>query len=72
MKTHIRMVVQEKFEPATIFAERLEAYCDHLKKDTSIFTSKVKFIKQPSIVAVTSASDGRQTATIQFITEDTI
>lgn len=59
------MVVQEGYEPASEFANRLEKIC----YDLSII-HKDKITMSP-IVFLTSASDGRQTATIQFVTNET-
>mgnify|MGYP003555102435 FL=1 len=62
-KNNIRMIVQGGGECAEDFAERLERNCNQLSKK---YASKIKSV--PTVV-MTSASDGRQTATIQFITK---
>jgi hypothetical protein len=63
-KNNIRMFVQERNEPAHEFAERLETICYDLSIE---YKDK---LQPPPIVFLTSASDGRQTATIQFITNE--
>lgn len=63
-KKNIRMVVQSQNETAQEFAERLESICNDLS---------VKYkdkMNMPPIVFLTSASNGRQTATLQFITSE--
>ncbi len=62
-KNNIRMIVQGGGEVAHEFAKRLEMNCDKLQKKYA------STIKSPPTVIMTSASDGRQTATIQFITK---
>ena len=52
------MVVQSQNE----FAERLESICYDLSIEHKL--------NMPPIVFLTSASDGRQTATLQFVTSD--
>jgi hypothetical protein len=64
-KNNIRMVVQSQCETAHEFAERLESIC----YDLSV-KHKDK-LHMPPIVFLTSASDGRQTATLQFVTTET-
>lgn len=63
-KTNVRMVVQETDECAADFAQSLEKICHDLSIKYKDKISGVPFI-------VTSASnDGRQTATIQFVTTE--
>ena len=64
-KNNIRMVVQSQDETAKEFAERLESICFDLSIE-----HKEK-LNMPPIVFLTSASDGRQTATLQFVTTET-
>ena len=59
------MVVQSQDETAKEFAERLESICFDLSIE-----HKEK-LNMPPIVFLTSASDGRQTATLQFVTTET-
>lgn len=56
------MIVQGSLETAADFAKRLEKVCLVLSKKYK------KTILNNPIIIVTSASDGRQTATIQFPT----
>ena len=63
-KNNIRMVVQSQDETAKEFAERLESICFDLSIE-----HKEK-LNMPPIVFLTSASDGRQTATLQFVTTE--
>lgn len=65
LKNNIRMVVQSQNETAKEFAERLESICYDLSIE-----HKDK-LNMPPIVFLTSASDGRQTATLQFVTSET-
>lgn len=64
-KNNIRMVVQSVGEVASEFAARLEGICSDLS-----VKHKDK-LNMPPIVFLTSASDGRQTATLQFVTDET-
>ncbi len=59
------MVVQYPGECAADFAKRLENMCQNLSIE---FEDK---IQMPPVIFLTSASDGRQTATLQFITNET-
>lgn len=61
-KNNIRIIVQLLDETAQEFAERLEGICEDLGSEHKVETPKVSFL--------TSASDGRQTATIQFIADN--
>lgn len=63
MKTNIRIIVQNNEECAADFAERLEGICNDLAEEYKEHTDSV------SIKFMTTASDGRQTATIQFFTQ---
>lgn len=54
------MRVQGPDENAVTFAKRLEKECEDLAKELNAIT--------PAICVMTSASDGRQTATIQIMT----
>lgn len=64
-KNNIRMVVQFPNETAKEFAKRLETICYDLSIE-----HKDK-LNVPPTVLLTSAGDGRQTATLQFITAET-
>ena len=59
IKNHIRIIVQGNIETGEEFAQTLEAICAELS---------VREQAIPQIAFMTSASDGRQTATIQFQT----
>ena len=65
MKNNIRIIVQDRLESAKDFAVRLETYINEL----SINCDNLVTIP-PEISAMTSSHDGRQTATIQFFTDD--
>jgi hypothetical protein len=64
MKNHIRIIVQGLNESSKDFARRLEEVCQELYDE---FKDSLSFYA-PSISFMTTASDGRQTATIQFAT----
>ena len=61
-KNNIRMVAQLPLESASEFAKRLELICYNLSEEHKTIT--------PPIIIPTSASDGRQTVTIQFMTTE--
>ncbi|MEK6829118.1 MAG: hypothetical protein AABY15_03245 [Nanoarchaeota archaeon] len=63
MKNNIRIIVQDSTEPGAEFAKRLEKICEDPSKE---FEETI--IDFPNIHHMTTASDGRQTATIQFLT----
>ncbi len=62
MKNNVRIIVQNLGETGAEYAKRLEEICEAIKIQES---QKVT----PTIMFMTSASDGRQTATIQFFTK---
>ncbi|MVO09759.1 hypothetical protein GOQ30_11375 [Flavobacterium sp. TP390] len=64
IKNNIRMVVQGPVENAFDFAVRLEKECDKIALQ---FKRK---INAAPIVFLTSDSSGRQTATLQFMTNE--
>lgn len=61
-KNNIRMRVQSIGETAAEFAQRLEGDCEEFQKELKS--------PMPPICVMTSAGDGRQTATIQCMTEE--
>lgn len=61
-KNNIRMIVQSIDENAKEFGKRIEDYCYEISLEFK------EELNMPPIVFLTSAADGRQTATLQFIT----
>ncbi len=59
-KVHIKMLVQSSNEFATVFSQRLEDECNEIISKNHLFSGLT--------VSLTSDSNGRQTATIQYIT----
>lgn len=64
-KNNIRIIVQELYETASDFAERLEKICNDLHVEHNNDRVNV-----PPFVFLSSASDGRLTAIIQFTTTE--
>jgi len=64
-KTNIKIIVQDSGEEASIFAIRLEAICKQIVGEHE------ELVSGPASVSfMTTASDGRQTATIQYFTNN--
>lgn len=61
-KLNIRIIVQDYPESAGDFANRLETICNDI---LNVYSNTILAI--PALT-MTTASDGRQTATIQFVT----
>lgn len=65
-KNNIRIITQHLDEQSSDFAARLETICEELSKQ---FKDNLdNLFEIPQVVFMTSSSDGRQTATIQFKT----
>ena len=67
MKTNIRILVQYNEESASEFAERLEQTCEELRQEhaPNLHPRGDGF---PQVSFMTTDTQGRQTATIQFFT----
>lgn len=64
-KNNIRIVVQGLSEQSYEFSERIESVFEHDKEQFGDM-----LITPPTVTHMTASSDGRQTATIQFLTQD--
>lgn len=64
MKTNIRIIVQSEYDTAELFALKLEDVFKDIRN-----THKELMDESIGISFMTTASDGRQTATIQFFTK---
>ena len=64
MKTNVRIIVQNEYDSAAHFALELEGVFEDIRN-----THKELMDESIGISFMTTASDGRQTATIQFFTK---
>lgn len=67
MKNNIRIIIQGSTEMGADFAERLEQICEKLSQEF-----KETIFGTPKVTCMSAAGDGRQTATIQFLTKDKV